>query len=123
MLFTLIFPRRLTVLILFLLLVISACSQPTPPPQSTQPPLPTAVSEDDEETAEPTEADEPTLEVIEADASPEAETPAPESQAEAIDALISFVTEESPGAAISVIKDGQVVDQRSYGLADIEQRR
>ena len=42
-----------------------------------------------------------------------------QSKAEKIDALFRMVTPNTPGAAVLVLKDGQVAFERGYGIADL----
>jgi CubicO group peptidase (beta-lactamase class C family) len=48
--------------------------------------------------------------------------PQPDNHAVEVDALFSFVAEGEPGAAVIVIKEGEILYQQGYGLADRKHR-
>lgn len=51
----------------------------------------------------------------------QAQTPAPESAEARVDKLFAqFDRKDSPGCALAVVRDGRVIYQRGYGMADLE---
>ncbi|HMU71954.1 MAG TPA: serine hydrolase domain-containing protein, partial [Ferruginibacter sp.] len=45
----------------------------------------------------------------------------PETAAQKLDSIFSVYTNQTPGAAVAIVKDGRVVFKKGYGMADLEQ--